>query len=70
MKRKIVIALLALGTLVGFGSGFARMHHGRHGRHDRFMDQVAERCVDAARRLDAREGRRGPERGAREADSR
>ena len=69
MKRKIVIGLLALGTLVGFGSGIARMHHFRHGGRDRLMDQVAERCVDAARRLDRKAGR-APDRRAQEADSR
>ena len=75
MGRKIVIALLALGTVVGFGSGIARWHHARSGGRDRFMDMVAERCVDAARRLDRRDGRegrdgRGSERGAARTDSR
>lgn len=69
MMRKIVIGLLALGTIAGFGSGIAHWHHARHGGRDRFMDAVAERCVDAARRVDRRDGR-APERGAREADSR
>jgi len=69
MKRKIVIGLLALGTLAGFGSGIARIRHFHHGGRDRFMDQVAERCVDAARRLDRRADR-ARERRAPDSDSR
>jgi len=30
MRRKMVIALLALGTLVGYGSGLAHVAHARH----------------------------------------
>ena len=29
MRRRLLIALLALGTLVGFGSGFMRLAHHR-----------------------------------------
>jgi hypothetical protein len=32
MRRRIVIALLALGTVAGYGSGIAHMAYG-HGRH-------------------------------------
>jgi hypothetical protein len=31
MRRRIVIALLALGTVVGYGSGIAQLAHGHHG---------------------------------------
>ena len=34
MKRNIVIALLALGTAVGFGSGFAHLRHANHDHRD------------------------------------
>lgn len=30
MRRYLVIALLALGTVLGFGSGVAHFHHWRH----------------------------------------
>jgi hypothetical protein len=30
MGRKIIIALLALGAVAGFGAGFARLFHGCH----------------------------------------
>lgn len=65
MKRKIVMGLLVLGTIAGFGSGFARMCHGRHRGHEQFMDRVADECVQAARRADRqdREGRRPDGRG-------
>lgn len=31
MRRRIVIALLALGTASGYAAGFAHMHHACHG---------------------------------------
>jgi hypothetical protein len=55
MMRRVVMGLLILGTIVGFGSGIARRVHGHHRNHDRFMDRVADECVDAARRADRRE---------------
>ena len=50
MRRKIVMGLLALGAVAGFGAGFARMGywHGRH--HDHFERRVADVCVEAALR--------------------
>jgi hypothetical protein len=38
MRRRIAIALLALGTVLGYGSGIARLVHGYHGH-----------CADACR---------------------
>jgi len=49
-KRKIVIALLAAGTILGFGQGFASMRGRACARRDAFEQRVAEVCVDAARR--------------------
>ncbi len=43
MKRKIVMGLLAVGAIVGFGSAFS---HARHGHHR--WERAAEVCVDAA----------------------
>jgi hypothetical protein len=53
MKRKIVIGLLALGTVAGFGIGIARLagcrHHHGYGRHG-FEQRVADICAQAALR--------------------
>jgi hypothetical protein len=52
MKRKIVMGLLALGTIGGFASGFASLRcHGQH-RRQAFEDRVAETCVRAAQRVE------------------
>ena len=31
MRRRLIIALLALGTVGGYAAGFAHMHHACHG---------------------------------------
>ena len=49
MRRKILIVTLAVGTAVGFGSGFASMGRSSHARREAFERHVAEVCVDAAR---------------------
>ncbi len=61
-KRVLLIWLLSLGAVIGFGSSCARHFHHHHGHGDawsshyaygqaggRFMDRVAEHCVRAAR---------------------
>jgi hypothetical protein len=61
MRRKILIAVLALGTIGGFAAGFARLgrcHHDGHGygwhhRQRDFERRVADVCVDAALRAQA-----------------
>jgi len=61
MKRKLLIALLAFGTVAGFGSGIASLacgHHRAHARRAAFERHVAELCVDAARRADERPAER------------
>ncbi|MCA9596396.1 MAG: hypothetical protein KC776_23940 [Myxococcales bacterium] len=55
MRHRIVIALLSLGVVVGFGAGFFRlaMWHRYGSRFDRkaaFERHVADVCVDAALR--------------------
>ena len=64
MRRRILIAVLALGTVLGFGAGFASLHrrggcahHGRWGSAA-FEDRVSELCADAALRAH-RERERG-----------
>lgn len=47
MKRKILIAVLALGTVGGFAHGFASLHRGCHER-DRMAEHLSRVCVDAA----------------------
>ena len=53
MKRKILIGLLALGTVGGYASGFACARHRAHERHDSFERHVADLCVSAAKRAEA-----------------
>jgi hypothetical protein len=51
MKRKLLIALFAFGTVAGFGSGIASMacwHHRAHERRAAFERHVAAVCVEAA----------------------
>jgi hypothetical protein len=59
MRRKTLIVLLSLGTLVGYGSCAARVAHHR-ATHGRFADRraaferrVSDVCVDAALRARA-----------------
>ncbi len=54
IKRRIVMALLALGTVGGFASGFASMSCHARGRHAEWQDRVAEVCVRAAKNVDAK----------------
>jgi hypothetical protein len=49
MKRRILIALLTLGTIGGYGVGFASMRCRAQARHGAFERHVAKVCVDAAR---------------------
>lgn len=58
MGRPVLLVLLALGSVAGFGSAFVgwRYHHevGWGGPwYDRRMDAVAEACVRAAERVNA-----------------
>lgn len=48
MRRKIAIVLLSLGTLVGYGSGFASLACHRRARQQAFEQHVAQVCVNAA----------------------
>ena len=57
MKRKLLIALFAFGTVAGFGSGIASMacwHSRAHERRAACERHVADVCVEAAYR--ARDG--------------
>ena len=54
MKRRILIALLALGAIGGYAAGFASVGCRAHDRHARFEQHVAKICVDAARESGAR----------------
>ena len=49
MKRKIVIVLLAFGTIGGFAMGFCHLGHRMHQHHESMERHVAQLCVDAAR---------------------
>jgi hypothetical protein len=63
MRRKLLIGLLAFGTVAGFGSGFFSMAHGGCRNHHAqrraaFERHVADVCVEAAQRADRRADRR------------
>jgi len=48
MKRRMLMVLLAIGTVGGYASGFAHMHACHRARTAAFEHHVAEVCVDAA----------------------
>ena len=50
IKRKLLIGLLAAGTVAGFGLEVARFRCHAGGRHAAYERHVADVCVDAARR--------------------
>ncbi|HMJ12037.1 MAG TPA: hypothetical protein VK524_11520 [Polyangiaceae bacterium] len=57
MKRRILIALLALGTVAGFAAGISHLRcPGRHGweRRAHFEQHVADLCTEAALRAQKR----------------
>lgn len=69
MGRKVLMVVLGLGVVAGFGSGFARLcyggwgHHGPGGRFDRhaeFERHVADTCADAALRVYKEKSAAGP----------
>ncbi len=49
IRRKVTIALLALGTVAGYGSAFCHGAHCRREHRRSFEEHVARVCVDAAR---------------------
>ena len=49
IRRKIAIALLALGTVAGYGSAFCHGAHCHRARQRALEEHVARVCVDAAR---------------------
>jgi hypothetical protein len=49
MRRRILMVLLAFGTIGGYASGFAHMHACQRGREAAFERHVADVCVNAAR---------------------
>lgn len=57
MKRKVIMGLLALGTVGGFASGFASMRCHARDRHESFERHVADVCVRAARESDSESAR-------------
>lgn len=52
-RRKLLIGLLAFGTVGGFASGFASMGCRAHARRHAFERHVSELCADAALRAKA-----------------
>lgn len=53
-RRPFLMALLAVGTVAGYASGFASMHcHSSCHRQQSFEQHVADVCVAAAQRSNA-----------------
>jgi|HubBroStandDraft_4_1064222.scaffolds.fasta_scaffold3212746_2 hypothetical protein len=52
MRRRILIALFAFGTLGGYGAGIASMSCRAHARRAAFERHVAHVCAEAARSPD------------------
>lgn len=50
MARRFLIALFALGTIAGYGSGIASLSCRAHNRRAAYERHVARLCADAARR--------------------
>jgi hypothetical protein len=48
MRRPILIALLAFGTIGGYAAGFASLGCHHHERRAAFERHVADVCVEAA----------------------
>lgn len=53
LKRRIIMGLLALGTIGGFAAGFASMGCRAHSRREAWERHVADVCVGAAKRHEA-----------------
>ncbi len=53
MRRRLLIALFALGTLGGYGSAIAGMSCRAHARRAAWERHVAHICAEAARNPDA-----------------
>lgn len=53
LKRRIIMGLLALGTIGGFAGGFASMGCRAHARREAWERHVADVCVGAAKRQEA-----------------
>ena len=49
MRRRILMLVLALGTIGGYASGFAHMHACRHNREAAMERHVADVCLNAAK---------------------
>ena len=67
MKRKLLMVVLGLGAVLGFGAGFARMchagsgpHGGHFGRHAEFERRVADTCTESALRVYGQKTGAGP----------
>jgi hypothetical protein len=49
MKRKILIVVLALGTIGGYAAGFRAMRRHCHWKHRGQEARIAHVCAEAAR---------------------
>lgn len=50
IRRKLLIILLTIGTVAGFGFGFRSLVHHRRGHRAALEQHVAKVCIEAARK--------------------
>jgi len=48
MKRRLLLGVLALGSVLGYSSALCSWHHGRHAHRAHWEQRVADVCVRAA----------------------
>ncbi len=68
MRRNLLMVLLGLGAVAGFGSGFSRLYNGQghfgpglHGAHHApWQRHVADTCAEAALRVYSGQSAVGP----------
>lgn len=68
LKRRIIMGLLALGTVGGFAAGFASMGCRAHARREAWERHVADVCVGAAKRHEAKQADGEPNRRGQDGD--
>ncbi|HEY6079291.1 MAG TPA: hypothetical protein VIW29_10835 [Polyangiaceae bacterium] len=65
MGRKLLMVVLGLGAVAGFGAGFARLCHSdwrpgaRFGHHAELERRVADACTESALRVYGRQSGAG-----------
>ncbi len=59
LRERMLILLLALGTVGGFAGGIASIHRHHHHRHHSFRQTVTDICADGVRQALPKDGQAG-----------